>query len=186
MSWKSPRRILRRSRRGVDVNVATVLLVAITVVLAAVLFVLAEGYLGSTNTHPSLGASLALSSPVFAQGLTSAIAPCSAASCNFYNMTVQSATSGLQLHDLVFELISGNGTIFVPTGGLDALNASGTVVGQYAFSSESWVSGGTVAGQSHLTFALYTSGPTPRILSGDTLRVIGVAAYSGSISIHLP
>ena len=164
--------------------VAVVLLVAIVVVLAAILFILVERDLGSTNSLPTLGSALALSSPVFAYGKASGIGACAAAGCNFYNMTVQSATSGLQLHDLIFEVISGNGTLFVPKGGVVVLNAAGAVVAQYAFTPETWTSGGTTAGQNDLTIVLYTSGATPQSLSGDTLRVVGVATYSGSIVVH--
>ena len=175
---------LRQSHRGVSDMVAMVLLVAIVVVLAAVLFVLIEKDLGSTNAHPTLGTALALSNPVYASSPVSSIASCAATPCNFYNMTVQSATSGLLLQDLVFQIVNGTGSVFSPTGGIVALNAGGVIVAQYSFNSASWTTGGTTPGQADLTVAIYTSGATPQSLSGDTLRVIGVAAYTGSIIIH--
>jgi FlaG/FlaF family flagellin (archaellin) len=164
--------------------VAMVLLVAIVVVLAAILFILVEKDLGSTNSHPTLGTALALSNPVFANSKSSGISSCSAMACDFYNMTVQSATSGLQLQDLAFQVVNLSGKIFVPTGGVVALNGAGVVVAQYAFTSERWVSGGTTVGQDDLTIVVYTNGATPQSLSGDTLRVIGVNTYSGSIIVH--
>lgn len=164
--------------------VATVLLVAIVVVLAAVLFVLVENYTSSTNSAPTLGASLALATPVDAVSKTGAIAACSASACNFYNMSVQSATSGMELHDLLFELEGGSGSLFVPTGGVVVLNGTGTIAAQYAFNS-GWTSGSTTVVSTHLTIVLYTSGASPQTLSGDFLRVVGVSAYSGSISIHI-
>jgi hypothetical protein len=180
----APRPRIHSSRRGVDVMVATVLLVAIVVVLAAVLFVLVEQYTSSTSSAPTLGASLALATPIDAVSKATAIAPCSAAACDFYNMSVQSATSGMELHDLLFELEYGNGSLFVPTGGVVVLDGTGTITAQYSFSA-GWTSGGTTIVSTHLTVVLYTSGASPQSLSGDFLRVVGVSAYSGSISIHI-
>jgi hypothetical protein len=176
---------LQRSRRGVDVMVATVMLVAIVVVLAAVLFVLVEAYLGSSSTNPPLGAALALSTPAFSTGESSLISACSTTPCNFDNTSIQTASPGLQLHDLAFEVFWPNGSAFKPTGGIAALSPAGVVVGQYSFSSETWTSGGTISGQSHVTLALYTSGAAPQSLSGDSLRINGVAGYSGSITLPL-
>jgi hypothetical protein len=185
MFVKFPRPRLRRSRRGVDVNVATVLLVAITVVLAAVLFILVRGYLSSSSTNEPLGSALAIGGPVDSTGKFSEIAACSAKACNFYNFTIQSATNALELHDLAFDVFAANGSAFEPTGGIAAINLAGAVAGLFSFSGGAWTSGGTVGGLDHVQLVLYTSGVTPQSLSGDTLRVLGVAAYSGSITLPI-
>jgi FlaG/FlaF family flagellin (archaellin) len=185
MFARFPRPRLRRSRRGVDVNVATVLLVAITVVLAAVLFILVRGYISSGSTNEPLGSALAIGGPVDSTGKFSGIAACSATACNFYNFTIQSASDALELHDLSFDVFAANGSAFEPTGGIAAVNLAGAIVGLFSFSGGAWTSGGTTANLNHIELALYTSGATPRSLSGDTLRVLGVAAYAGSITLPI-
>ena len=176
---------LKQSRRGVDVNVAVVLLVAMVVILAAVLFILVRGYIGSSASSPPLGSALAVGGPVDSTGTLSGIAACSAAACNFYNFTIQSASSPLQLHDLAFEVFTASGSALEPTGGIAAINLTGAVVGLFSFSGGAWSSGGTIGSLDHMALALYTSGATPQSLSDDTLRVTGVAAYSGSISLSI-
>lgn len=163
---------------------ATILMITITVVIAALIFVLIEGYTRTANAGPNLGGSLAIAPPTDAVSESASIAACSTSVCNFYNMTVQSAASTLELHNLQFEVQAPNGTNFAPTGGLVALNASGGIVGQYAFLS-GWTSGGVVSAQSHLTLVLYTSGAHPLSLFGDYLEVYGVSGFTGSISVHI-
>jgi FlaG/FlaF family flagellin (archaellin) len=185
MFAKVPRPPLRHSRRGVDVNVATVLLVAMVVVLAAVLFILVRGYISSSSTNEPLGSALAIGGPVDSTGKFSGIAACSATACNFYNFTVQSASSSLELHDLAFDVFAATGTAFEPTGGIAAISLNGAVTGLYSFSGGAWTSGGTADSLDHVELALYTSGASPQSLSDDQLHVIGVAAYSGSITLPI-
>lgn len=184
--YRIPRRPrFARSRRGVDVNVATVLLVAITVVLAAVLFIIVKGYLGSSSTNAPLGSALAVGGPVDSNGEFSGITACTATACDFYNFTIQSASAPLQLHDLAFSVVGGTGGAFQPTGGVAAINLNGGVAGLYSFSAGAWTSGGTTGSLDHIVLVVYTSGGTPQSLSGDMLRVNGVAAYSGTISLPI-
>jgi flagellin-like protein len=171
-------------RRGVDPLIATILLVAITVVLAAVLFVLIEHYSGAASSGPNIGESLVFSASADSVSTDSAIAACSATPCNFYNFSIQEAASTLELHNLQFTVQSSTGTPFTPTGGIVALNASGKVVGKYAFLS-GWSSGGTLLADTHLTMVLYTSGGSPTSLMGDFLQVYGVSGFTGSESVHI-
>lgn len=83
-----------------------------------------------------------------------------------------------------FEVIGQNGSILLPPGGVVVLNAVNAIVGQYGYST-GWTTGLDVLVTSSLEVVLYTSGSPPLSLSGDNLRVIGVAAYSGSISVHI-
>jgi flagellin-like protein len=174
-----------RRSRGVSDIVAVILLVAITVVLAAVLYILILRYTSPGSSTPSLGTSLALSTPSEAVSTSSLIAACAASTCNFYNMSVASTTKGLELQFLNFEVEGPSGTIVVPTGGVAAVSAANVVVSQYGFNS-GWTARSTAAVTSQLTFVLFTSGATPQSLSGDTLRVIGVSAYSGSVDVRIP
>lgn len=180
---RSARRWRRRSR-GVSDIVATILLVAITVVLAAVLYVFVTHYYSASSTAPGLGTALALATPQDAVARSALVASCTATPCNFYNMSVQDAAKGLELHDLNFEVIGQNGSITLPTGGIVVVTGGNVVAGAYGFTT-GWASGNTTAVSDLLTVVLYTSGATPQSLSGDTFRVIGVNAYSGSIDVHI-
>ncbi|MGC2288876.1 MAG: archaellin/type IV pilin N-terminal domain-containing protein [Thermoplasmata archaeon] len=174
----------RRRSRGVSDILAVILLVAITVVLAAVLYILVVHYTSSGTNPPGLGTSLVLSDPQEAVSTSSLVGACAATPCNFYNITVQSAASGMELHDLSFEIQGQNGANLVPTGGIVVLNPANSLVGQYGFAT-GWTTGSMVDVTDMLTIILYTSGASPQSLSGDTLRTIGVSAYSGSIDVHI-
>jgi FlaG/FlaF family flagellin (archaellin) len=164
--------------------VATILLGAITVVLAAVLYVLVTHYTASTSSAPELGASFALSEPQEAVSTSALVAACAAAPCDFYNFTVQSAGKGLELHDLAFQIQGSDGSNVLPTGGVAVLTAANTIVAQTGFPTD-WTTGLNTAITDSVTFVVFTSGPTPQSLSGDNLRVVGVSAYSGSIYVHI-
>jgi flagellin-like protein len=101
-SWR------RKNRRGVSPIIATILLVAITVVLAAVLYILIQQYTKSGNAV-TIGSALAIGGSTDGASSTT----------NYYNMTVESAGSTLTLGSFNFEVKS-------PTG---ALTTSGSVVG---------------------------------------------------------
>jgi flagellin-like protein len=182
-SSRSARRWRRRSR-GVSDIVATLLLVAITVVLAAILYLLVTHYYSAVSTTPGLSTSLALATPQNAVGTSALVGACAATPCNFYNMSVQDASKGLELHDLAFEVVATNDSVIVPTGGIVVVSGANAVVANYGFKT-SWTTGGTTAVTDLLTIVLYTSGATPQSLSGDTFRVVGVSGYSGSIDIHI-
>jgi flagellin-like protein len=185
VAFRSSRRWRRRRSKGVSDIVATILLVAITVVLAAVLYILVTRYTASSSPPPGLDTSLALGSPQEAVGGDSLIAACAATVCNFYNISVQSAASGLELHDLSFEIQGQNGSNLVPAGGIVVVSSTNRIVSQYGIAS-GWTAGSATVVSDVLTFVLYASGPTPQSLSGDELRVIGVSAFSGSIFVHIP
>jgi flagellin-like protein len=180
----SSRRWRRRRSKGVSDIVATILLVAITVVLAAVLYILVQRYTASSSPAPGLSTSLALGTPQEEVSKDSLIAACAATTCNFYNISVQSAGKGMELQDLSFEIQAQNGSNFVLTGGIAVVNSTNHIISQYGFAS-GWTAGDTTVVSDLLTIVLYTSGSTPQSLSGDELRVIGVSAFSGSIFVHI-
>jgi hypothetical protein len=158
--------------------------VAITVVLAAVLYILVTRYTASTTTGPSLESTLTLSAPAEAVSRSSSIAACAANPCNFYNISVQSAASGMEFKDLLFEIVAQNGSNFVPKGGVAMTNQVNAVVGTFGF-GVGWSSGPTSPVTDLITISLYTSGTPPQSLSGDQLRVLGVNSYSGSVYVRL-
>ncbi len=191
MPRKSPSGVLpsvarwhRGRRRGVSDIVATILAVAITVTIAALLYVFVLHYTSSGPSAPILGTSLTLATPQEEVAKVSVLAACSATPCNFYNMSVQSAAKGMELQDLAFELESLNGSLFAPTGGVAVLNQAGGVVSTYAFGT-GWASNSTAHVTDLLAIDLYTSGASPQSLSGDTFVVDGLYAFSGSIQVHI-
>lgn len=175
-STMGQRRWRKKSKRGVSPIIATILLVAITVVLAAVLYILISGLTKGPGNTP-LGTALALSSPSEAAKGAS----------NYYNFSVQSAGGGLLLNNLAFQVVNSQGSIVATTGfTLNVLGITGSTVGTYtiANANPSWTVGGTTAMSSSMTIALAT--PTASSLSGDTLNVIGVGSFSGSIAVSIP
>src|SRR5271154_7597489 len=96
MAWR------RAHKRGVSPIIATILLVAITVVLAAVLYILISGLTKGPGTTP-LGTSLALGAPNEAQK------GAGATTNNWYNFTVQSAGGGIILNNIQFQVVTATG-----------------------------------------------------------------------------
>ena len=165
----------RMRRRGVSPIIATILLVAITVVLAAVLYILISGLTKGPGNTP-IGTALAVNKPLEASKGTS----------NWYNFTVASAGGGLLLNNLAFQ-IQGTGGQIVPATGmtLNVLGLTGSTIGTYtiAAATPAWTLGGTTAVSSSMTIVLTT--PVATSLSGDTLVVIGSGSFSGSIAVAI-
>jgi len=87
------RRWRKKSKRGVSPIIATILLVAITVVLAAVLYILISGLTKGPGNTP-IGTALALGQIKEAQKGTN----------NWYNVSIASAGGGLTLSNMVFQV----------------------------------------------------------------------------------
>ena len=171
-SWR------RMRNRGVSPIIATILLVAITVVLAAVLYILISGLTKGPGNTP-IGTSLALNKPNEA----------SKGATNWYNFSVASAGGGLLLNNLVFQVQGPGGTIVVTTAAgwtLNVLGLTGSTIGTYAITSAtpSWTLGGTTPVSSSQTIVL--TSPAATLLNGDTLVVVGAGSFSGSISVSIP
>ena len=171
-SWR------RMRRRGVSPIIATILLVAITVVLAAVLYILISGLTKGPGNTP-VGTSLAVNKPLEASKGTT----------NWYNFTVGSAGGGLLLNNLQFQVVGAGGAIVPTTAAgwsLNVLGLTGSTVGTYAITSAtpSWTLGGTTAVSSSQTIVL--TSPIATVLSGDTLTIIGTGSFSGSIAVAIP
>ncbi len=96
---KNERSWRRKNRRAVSPIIATILLVAITVVLAAVLYILISQYTKSGGSV-TIGSALAIGSSNDGTGTV-----------NYYNMTVESAGSTLTMSSFIFEIRSPTGAI---------------------------------------------------------------------------
>ena len=175
----SQRRWRKKSKRGVSPIIATILLVAITVVLAAVLYILISGLTKGPGNTP-LGTALALNTP----GENSNGA--GATTNHWYNFSIGAASTGLTLGSMQFQVQTSSGAI-VPAAAAWTLNVyglTGTSIGVYSLTTNAWTSGSTVQASSQDIISLNAIQATG--LSGDTFIVIGTGTYQGSITTNIP
>jgi archaeal type IV pilus assembly protein PilA len=178
----------KKGRRGVSPIIATILLVAITVVLAAVLYILISGLTKGPGNTP-LGTALAMSSPQAGVNGTA----------NIYTLGI-TPSSGLTASSLQFQVLSSAGAITVlPAGStVTILGPQACLVALYTFSSNSW-GNGPVTAANHCTPAgttttvlssgmqfVLSTGATNLQGQGDSLNAIGVGSFSGSVPEALP
>jgi archaeal type IV pilus assembly protein PilA len=126
-SWRKAR------KRGVSPIIATILLVAITVVLAAVLYVLISGLTHGPGSTP-IGSAFTAGNPTSstcATGSTMVANGCLAGHF-IYTLTVESST--VTMGSVVLEVKTPTGAVFVSTGvgGFSVMTISATVCAQYA------------------------------------------------------
>lgn len=171
---KTERRWRQKKKRGVSPIIATILLVAITVVLAAVLYILISGLTKGPGNTP-LGTALAMSPAVEASK-----------GANFwYNFSVASASGGLTLSSLAFQVQTSTGgivTLTAPT--VTVIGLTGTVVGTYTVASATWASGGSTSVSNQQEVIIQTTSNLES--QGDVLVVLGSGSFSGSITVNIP
>jgi flagellin-like protein len=173
------RRWRQKGKRGVSPIIATILLVAITVVLAAVLYILISGLTKGPGNTP-LGSALAIGTPSSAGGTT-------------YTMGI-TPSSGLTPAGMTFEVTSSTGTILGVGTTVTVVGVTGCFDAVYTFATNSWAaaSGGTACAGASTTIVL-TSGmqlslvvsPTQTGLS-DKFVAVGAGSFSGQVTASLP
>ncbi|MCI4337366.1 MAG: type IV pilin [Thermoplasmata archaeon] len=169
---KQTRRWRQKGKRGVSPIIATILLVAITVVLAAVLYILISGLTKGPGNTP-LGTALAMS-PAKEQ---------TAGAQHWYNFSVVSASGGLVWNDMVFQFQTSTGgiiTVTAPT--ITVIGISGANVATY--SGGAWTAGGTVSASNQQQLIVQSTSNLAS--SGDVMVVLGGGTFSGSISVAIP
>ena len=169
----------KKRNRGVSPIIATILLVAITVVLAAVLYILISGLTKGPGNTP-IGTALAVAPP------KEASKGAGATTNNWYNFSVQSAGGGLVMNNLNFQVQTSSAGIVPPTASwtMNILGISGTVVATYTMTTGAWASGSTVTLTSGMTISLNAVGATGQ--SGNNLVISGSGSYAGSITVAIP
>jgi len=169
----------KKRQRGVSPIIATILLVAITVVLAAVLYILISGLTKGPGNTP-IGTALAVAPP------KEKSLGAGATTNNWYNFSIQSAGGGLIMSNLNFQVQSPGAGIVTPGGSwtLNVLGISGTAVATYAMATGLWTLGGTLGVASGMTISLNAVGAAG--VSGDTMVISGSGSYAGSISVAIP
>jgi hypothetical protein len=196
-------RRVHRHRRAVADVLATLLLVAIVVVLLAVVYVLDQGLTHASSSTP-IGSAFAADSPAAANRCTGAGAPtvgCLAANDYYYTLRVEEST--VTFASVLFQVKVPIGTVYSVTteGGFNMLNPVSHTVAAYNLSasgalavpsSASWVyfPGTGVFGGSSLT-NLYTividMGSLNPAGQGYVFVVIGTGSYTGTTSpVALP
>ena len=114
MQSESVNRLSRKNKRGVSPIIATILLVAITVVLAAVLYILVTGLLTHTSTTSSIG--MSASTPGQCVSGTSTF--------NTYPVTIASTTSTISTANFGLKIVPAGSSTPLPLGAASA--ATGT------------------------------------------------------------
>lgn len=182
-SWRKAR------KRGVSPIIATILLVAITVVLAAVLYVLISGLTTGGSNKTPIGGSFGFGTA--AQSNTATGCGSSPPAGNCYSIGISSSSSAATTANINFAVQTSSGTpVTLGTGAtLILVSISGSTLATYTFSTGAWT--GSSLPQtlgSTDTLALYAgSGTAPvGIISGDNLVAAGVGSLQGTISVALP
>lgn len=207
-SWRKAR------KRGVSPIIATILLVAITVVLAAVLYVLISGLTGGGVGTKPIGSAFTAGAPtVSACAATSAqtvpIVAATTGGCNpadyIYTLTVESST--IAFSNALFEVKTSSGAIYTPAAGgahdgFAILNIAQQVVaisvtaGGMAMASPfanfgpgTECNSAACSGSTSLT-TIYTividMGTTSPSGTGLSFVAVGTAGFSGTTSLALP
>jgi archaeal type IV pilus assembly protein PilA len=198
--WGTNERSWRKARkRAVSPIIATILLVAITVVLAAVLYVLISGLTHGPGNTP-IGSAFGVGNPSSATKCAVTTAGCLAANDYIYTLTIESST--VTFASVIFEVKSPTGAFASATGhgGFDIVSVSGNAVAAWNNSAtvslampgaSAWVYPGTVVSGSTPLTTLYTlvidMGSVNPAGQGYTLNAVGVGSYSGTTTpITLP
>jgi flagellin-like protein len=170
---KRAHRWRKKGKRGVSPIIATILLVAITVVLAAVLYILISGLTKGPGNTP-LGTALTLGSPK----------ENSVAGKFWYNFTVQAAGGGLIMNNLNFQVQGSGGGLLAPQGTwvLNVVGLLGTTVASYTMTTGTWSAGGTTAVSSSMIVSLQT----PVTMSGNTFVTSGAGTFQGTVNTAIP
>jgi flagellin-like protein len=189
----------RARRSAVSPIIATILLVAITVVLAAVLYVMIIGY-GHTTASKPLGTAFFAgpASPIVGTAQTNAFCQ---TKHYCYSIPIQEAGEGVTLGDLTFVVHTDTGSVHIVAQNFAQLSivneknvvqASSKIAKNAAFAVTAWqsFSVGTTAGTalSSLQTIWVQFGNTKASPFGqqEALEVIGTGSFSGSVVISLP
>jgi len=181
---RTARRWRQKKNRGVSPIIATILLVAITVVLAAVLYILISGLTKGPGSTP-IGSAFSIGT----------INEQVAGANYYYNSTVQESSPGMTWSNMIFQVQTAGGAVLGTATSVTVTNAAGSCnVALYTFSTSAWsvpashCASGTTGGS-----ALVGAGATVELLgsasytnAGDNFVVVGQGAYSGTAVFSIP
>ncbi|HTW76257.1 MAG TPA: archaellin/type IV pilin N-terminal domain-containing protein [Thermoplasmata archaeon] len=185
--------------RAVAPIIATLLLVAITVVLAAVLYVLIVGDVHSGASQP-LESSFYAGPAEQVSGSAHPSTYC-AEGRYCYAIPVDEASDGLKVSNLAFQVtdstgrvhtVSMNSALISLVGSTNSVLASSTIAKNKAFETTAWerygggVTASSLVSNQDTIWIQFGSTKTSPFGQGHTLEVLGVDGYSGEVSISLP
>jgi hypothetical protein len=106
---------------------------------------------------------------------------------HWYNFSVQSAGGGMTWGEIGLQVVTSTGSNVTPTDlwSAVALGLTGSSVATYSFSSGTGTTGSSAPFLSSQTLVL-DSGTTNLSAVGDSLNVVGMGCFQGSISIAIP
>ena len=167
----------RKNKRGVSPIIATILLVAITVVIAAVLYVLVSGYLKGTGSAP-----LTINLQSLANGKCSAantpVPSCAAAASpaiNYYlSFSSVSASNGMTTNDFAFKIVNPGGSTVGYTS--CALVWNNNIENTYT-TANGWANSAVPVNASDNMVFITTAS---LIGSGDNIQAVGLGSASVS------
>lgn len=177
------RRWRQKGKRGVSPIIATILLVAITVVLAAVLYILISGLTKGPGSTP-LGTALALGT----------INEANAGSNYYYNTTVQTASGGMTWGNMIFQVQTSTGSGATGPTTITVTNALGSCnLATYTFSTAAWTTPATHCTGTTGSAALVSNGASVELVStasltgaGYSLIAVGQGSFSGTAAFSIP
>jgi flagellin-like protein len=172
-SWR------KKGKRAVSPIIATILLVAITVVLAAVLYILISGLTKGPGNTP-LGTAFGFGAPTAFTGTGKQYC---AANDICYSIGLSAASAGVQTGSLNFQMKTPSGVVVATPTHMQLESISGAGLGIYTFSTAAW-DNSTVSVTTVNTLILDTGAAAS--VSGDVLYALGVGSYSGSVTTNLP
>jgi flagellin-like protein len=181
-------RFRKNTKRAVSPIIATILLVAITVVLAAVLYVLISGLIHGPGNTP-IGSALGLGGATLFTGAGQT--GCAGDFC--YKVAITSAADGITVGSMTLAIRTTGGTNLVITGtgsativSIAAANLAATSVSAGGFSVASWTTGGSTLLVTSDALWLDLGTTANPAGTGLTLYVFGTGSFSGSETVPLP
>jgi len=203
-SWRKAR------KRAVSPIIATILLVAITVVLAAVLYVLISGLTHGPGSTP-IGSAFTAGNPISSKTTAGAATACAAAAADTiatfvasgdYTYTLTVETSTITFTSALFEVKTATGAVDTAAIGFYVVNVGGTVVacsngltGAMTTAFSTFATGNACNGATCVTSTPLTSiytividmGATNPAGTGTSFVAVGIGSYSGTTSpLSLP
>jgi len=200
---KSERSWRKARKRGVSPIIATILLVAITVVLAAVLYVLISGLTGGGVGSKPIGSAITVGPNPSLGATKCAAAGSGCVAVNDYTYTLTIESSSVTFGNVLFEVKTASGGTYTTTGagGFTILNLTGVLAASYTrpvaiglsmpssgftawgASGACGIAGVACSATSSLTnlYSLVvdmgTANPTGQ---GYTLTILGTGGYTGT------
>lgn len=182
--WTEKARSWRKNKkRAVSPIIATILLVAITVVLAAVLYILISGLTTGPGNKP-LGTAFNVGTPQNI-GVASGTAQtgCTAGD-NCYTMAIAEASGGISANDLQVQIKTPTGT-YVAVTTISVLSISGTVLSTSTTAGATWLPNPPPLSSTQSIVVDVHAPAFGTSITGDSLVFLGVGSFSGQVTVTL-